>query len=496
MKTKRTRAAALLLALLLFAGCAKQPAQEEPPEEPAAEEAASAAETPQQTQPVTAVPETEAAGSKLEKQPARQTDGTGETDDAVFTSVRMNFSFLYDPAFTASETEGGAAVIRPSADAELPNYTVLYVAEGADANEYLEEQRFAAQMEYGEALVRDGGAPADIGAAGRTILGITYSYVEGQRVIEVASFAEDLASGGTAVYTASYYEGKDGGVVDGVTKAINTFQPDAGYYAGTSGVTGAALPQQSAGSYTLTDYDGGVFTMRLPEGWQIETGGAYAGFTFHAWDPQNPDVQIFYCGELGPYFKSAAGKQGYAAMSGGTDQLSALPVLDPATLTGCLSAMDSYEETYNSLMPTPFDVPDIRDLTVEQEDPVTTPLASLAISESVMRASLTSTTGAACTGIFQGSVADAGSYVLNGVDTAPSRCAMNVFGVIAPEGEFDAVAATLIESLSSFRFTEAYIQEGIAATDLLGQNAAERSRQNMAMMDEITARFCFYIRYY
>ena len=73
---------------------------------------------------------------------------------------------------------------------------------------------------------------------------------------------------------------------------------------------------------------------------------------------------------------------------------------------------------------------------------------------------------------------------------------MNVFGVIAPEGEFDAVAATLIESLSSFRFTEAYIQEGIAATDLLGQNAAERSRQNMAMMDEITARFCFYIRYY
>ena len=36
---------------------------------------------------------------------------------------------------------------------------------------------------------------------------------------------------------------------------------------------------------------------------------------------------------------------------------------------------------------------------------------------------------------------------------------------------------------------------GIAAA-LPGQNAAERSRQNMAMMDEITARFCFYIRYY
>lgn len=29
-------------------------------------------------------------------------------------------------------------------------------------------------------------------------------------------------------------------------------------------------------TYTLVDYDGGVFTMQLPQGWQIMTGGEYA----------------------------------------------------------------------------------------------------------------------------------------------------------------------------------------------------------------------------
>ena len=63
---------------------------------------------------------------------------------------------------------------------------------------------------------------------------------------------------------------------------------------------------EPTGRYVLEDYDGGVFTMRLPKGWQIETGGAYASYSFRAWDPDDPDIQIFYYGEMGPYFKSSA----------------------------------------------------------------------------------------------------------------------------------------------------------------------------------------------
>ena len=247
-------------------------------------------------------------------------------------------------------------------------------------------------------------------------------------------------------------------------------------------------------AYTLVDYDGGVFTMRLPKGWKIMTGGAYAGYSIRAWDPNDPDVQIFYYGELGPYFKSAAAKAQYQAMSTSSDPLTYLPVLEDPTLASCLSAMGEYQDAYDSIMSQEFTFAKMENMSILSEKPITTPLAGYAVSESSILASLTSETGAACTGIFEGSIVDAGDYEVNGVDIAPSRAASNVFGIIAPEGEFEAVAQVLIQSLSSFRFTDEYIQEGIAQGNLQAENAAEVSRQNNEMMDRVVNDFCDYIR--
>ncbi len=249
-----------------------------------------------------------------------------------------------------------------------------------------------------------------------------------------------------------------------------------------------------AAAYTLVDYDGGVFTMQLPQGWQIMTGGEYAGYSIRAWDPNDPDVQIFYYGELGPYFKSAEAKAQYQSMSTSNDPLTYLPVLEDPTLAGCLNAMDDYQDAYDGIMPQSFAFAKIQNMTVLSETPITTLLASYAVSESSILASLTSETGAACTGMFEGSILDAGSYEINGVDVAPSRSASNIFGIIAPEGKFEAVAPTLIQSLTSFTFTDEYIQEAIRQGNMQAENAAEVSRQNNEMMDRVVHDFCEYIR--
>ena len=254
-------------------------------------------------------------------------------------------------------------------------------------------------------------------------------------------------------------------------------------------------PTEPAGRYVLEDYDGGVFTMRLPAGWQIETGGAYASYSFRAWDPDDPDVQIFYYGELGPYFKSYAGKEFYqsiSTVSGDTNVL--LPVLETATLEGCLRGIAEYQAAFDAIVGTGFHFAEISDLVIDSETPITTGLGSVAVSESVLRGHLTSTTGAACVGVFQGTVVDAGSYLIDGVDMTPSRAAMNVFGIIAPEELFDEVSGILTEALTSFRFTDEYIQEGINYTNMIGENAMERSQQNMAMMDSVVNNFLLYIR--
>ena len=247
-------------------------------------------------------------------------------------------------------------------------------------------------------------------------------------------------------------------------------------------------------TYTLVDYDGGVFTMQLPQGWQIITGGEYAGYSIRAWDPNDPDVQIFYYGELGPYFKSAEAKSQYQSMSTSNDPLTYLPVLEDPTLAGCLNAMDDYQDAYDGIMPQSFAFAKIQNMTVLSETPITTPLASYAVSEASILASLTSETGAACTGMFEGSILDAGGYEINGVDVTPSRSAANIFGIIAPEGKFETVAPILIQSLTSFTFTDEYIQEAIRQGNMQAENAAEVSRRNNEMMERVVNDFCEYIR--
>ena len=247
-------------------------------------------------------------------------------------------------------------------------------------------------------------------------------------------------------------------------------------------------------TYTLVDYDGGVFTMQLPQGWQIMTGGEYAGYSIRAWDPNDPDVQIFYYGELGPYFKSAEAKAQYQSMSTSNDPLTYLPVLEDPTLAGCLNAMDNYQDAYDGIMPQSFAFAKIQNMTVLSETPITTPLASYAVSEASILASLTSETGAACTGMFEGSILDAGGYEINGVDVTPSRSASNIFGIIAPEGKFETVAPILIQSLTSFTFTDEYIQEAIRQGNMQAENAAEISRRNSEMMERVVNDFCEYIR--
>lgn len=247
-------------------------------------------------------------------------------------------------------------------------------------------------------------------------------------------------------------------------------------------------------TYTLVDYDGGVFTMQLPQGWQIMTGGEYAGYSIRAWDPNDPDVQIFYYGELGPYFKSVEAKAQYQSMSTSNDPLTYLPVLEDPTLAGCLNAMDDYQDAYDGIMPQSFAFAKIQNMTVLSETPITTPLASYAVSEASILASLTSETGAACTGMFEGSILDAGGYEINGVDVTPSRGASNIFGIIAPEGKFETVAPILIQSLTSFTFTDEYIQEAIRQGNMQAENAAEVSRRNNEMMERVVNDFCEYIR--
>ncbi len=425
-------------------------------------------------------------------------EGTDYGDYTVFSSEPMEFSFLYLSSYTAQMSNGGGAVIYTGSTLAAPFLQILHVLKGPDAWQYLEEQRYSAQMQFEENLLEDSGEPTPLGVEGRDIYGIRFAYPDSNTgaALEVMSFAENLSDQSVAVYTATYFQNDPDATVQALKDAMNSFVPDASYYTQGSSSSGQTSPDQSSdpqtsAAYELEYYDGGNFTMNLPKGWKIETAGEYAGFGFHAYDPANPDVQIFYYGELGPYFRSEEGKATYQQMSPAGDPYKYGSVLTPKTVLGCLSGMDEYEQFYNSVMSPAHSFPVLHDLSNISEQPITTFLSDIAVSESMIMADLTSASGSPCVGIFQGSIADANPY--DTYDFSPSVCAMNIFGVVAPKSLFASVSPTLTRSLCSFRFTEEYIKEGMNYTDAIGQNAGEYSRRNMEMMDNITENFIDYI---
>lgn len=81
-------------------------------------------------------------------------------------------------------------------------------------------------------------------------------------------------------------------------------------------------------------------------------------------------------------------------MSGGNDYLSDLPVLELGTLTACLDGLDEYEAAYYTIMGSSYNFADVHNLSNIVEQPVTTFLSPYAVSESMLKADLTSVTGA------------------------------------------------------------------------------------------------------
>ena len=59
----------------------------------------------------------------------------------------------------------------------------------------------------------------------------------------------------------------------------------------------------------LQDYNGGFFTIKIPENWVMETTGEYENFGFRAHDPDCPGRQIFFYGNMQPFLKSTEAKE-------------------------------------------------------------------------------------------------------------------------------------------------------------------------------------------
>ncbi len=223
----------------------------------------------------------------------------------------------------------------------------------------------------------------------------------------------------------------------------------------TGGESESAQPSEELKyELTLETFNGGVFSIDKPHGWNIYTAGSCSDFAFLLRDPQDPLRQVFYFGEVGPVYMSEEQKQidyEYMNMGGYPVPYIEMPVVDPLTPDNFLSQFHLIAQTNiaQSFMP---QAPRLENFQV--------------ISTTSQPSFITGGETELIRGIFvqDGKVAE-GLFLVTVVPVLPSTggpggdlaYGFHFMGITSPKQELKYTENTLATSLQSFTISQSYV---------------------------------------
>ncbi len=228
-------------------------------------------------------------------------------------------------------------------------------------------------------------------------------------------------------------------------------------------LTPLAITSYEPVSLSLIDYDGGIFTMRVPPNWYIETTGEYETFGFRLYDPAVPARQIFFYGSMSPLMKSKNARAFWKQYinNAGFPQAalySDAPVLSPATARQFFKIFNSFT-SFARDYGIRHSFPTLGEFEVLESVDRRSPMASAALDEAILRANFIQDK-TFCEGLFATTVVDYLQYPVNNLDAGHYKAYVTI-GISASAEEFFQLESVLAESIGSFAFTQAYIDQGV-----------------------------------
>ncbi len=200
------------------------------------------------------------------------------------------------------------------------------------------------------------------------------------------------------------------------------------------------------------------FSMKIPEGWVYELNPSNLAFGLIAHDPEKPERRLYYYYYFNPFMKSVEARNLFLNAYGSTNIFATCPVLQTGQLQEFYSKWNEYMDflDYHGIQAATMRFKDMEFL---ETHPLQNYLSDYSIDSAILRALITlDGSNLPCDSLLSGSLVSTGSYFENGVDVFPMMV-YNVMGIMAPADEFPQIQSSLIESLSSFSFTESYVKE-------------------------------------
>ena len=242
---------------------------------------------------------------------------------------------------------------------------------------------------------------------------------------------------------------------------------------------GLKISRAKADSVRLTDYDNGLISLKVPEGWMVEVPQVdYIHYSFRVYDPDNMNYMFLFSLKTEGFLKSEAARQQYRSLYPDA-MFSKLAPIDPQTAEAYFSVWNENAEYSNTEELGYNYFPDMNDFTVVEN------MGAGPFGGDVLRATFTNAEGEKNQGLFTATVSDPGSYYMFGLDLAP----LNVYHTIlmfAPDDDFVNWQPIYDECIASLQFSTAFVngfnaEEGQLVSTIIANQRVYDSISDMIM---------------
>ena len=250
---------------------------------------------------------------------------------------------------------------------------------------------------------------------------------------------------------------------------------------------GVTVTQTAAKAVQTEKYETADFSITIPKGWTVTSGGTNIYHSIRVYDPNQPLNQMFVLLKADILLHSQAGKdawqQTYAMGNTQAAIFAKAPVLENPSTEGFFRIFPQYAAFVSEVEPSyaGYVFPQFGNFTVTDRYPSTSPLKNSALGDEQLRATFTEN-GKEGEGLFAASVVDFGSYTISGgnvvgyqLQTADGGyyMAYNILAITAAKDSFIEWESVLADCMKTLQYSDSFV----SATNQAGNEKVALAQQ-------------------
>ncbi len=258
----------------------------------------------------------------------------------------------------------------------------------------------------------------------------------------------------------------------------------------------------AAGSVQTEKYETADFSITIPKGWVVTTGGVNIDHSIRIYDPNEPLNQMFILLKAEILLHSQDGKNAWQQIyQGGNSQaiiFAKAPVLANPSTEEFYKIFSQYASFIAEVdtMYSGYTFPQFDNFTVTDRFASTSSLSSYAMGDELLRATFTDNSGREGEGMFSASVVDFGSFEISGGNVVDYQLqtadggyymAYNIVAITAAKDTFIEWESVLTDCMKTLQYSDSFVSATNQASNEQVAVAMQISQNFNQTMDAMMA---------